>query len=136
SVKPQNYIWQREVKSGRAVADVDSLNARGGHSEHHTGLAVDVIISNYSVEKSDEFEWYKDNCYKYGFIIRYPKGKEIITGYAYEPWHLRYLGEDLAVLVYESGLTYEEYYELKIEPQIFLKDTRSLSHCILNNMPS
>ncbi len=118
SIEVQNWIWQNEVNKGRTIADVDSLNSRGGHSEHHTGLAVDVIQSDYSVENSKEFEWYKDNCHKYGFIIRYPKGKESITGYAYEPWHLRYLGKDLAVLVYESGLSYEEYYELNLKPHI------------------
>lgn len=114
SIDLQDQIWQRAVNSGRTVEDVDSLNARGGHSEHNTGLAVDVIGNDYFVEKTKEYQWYKDNCHKYGFIIRYPEGMDHITGYAYEPWHLRYLGEDLAGLVYESGLTYEEYYELYI----------------------
>lgn len=118
SIKLQEDIWQRKVDSGRTIADVDSLNARGGHSEHHIGLAVDVIKNDYPVEKSEEFKWYKDNCHKYGFIIRYPKGKEHITGYKYEPWHLRYIGEELASKVYESGLTYEEYYEMVIAPAV------------------
>ena len=56
-----------------------------------------------------EGKWLKNNAHKYGFIIRFPKGKEKITGYIYEPWHIRYLGVDLATAVYESGLTYEEY---------------------------
>lgn len=118
SIKTQNDIWNRKVKSGRTIEDVDRLNARGGHSEHHTGLAVDVIKNDYSTENSREYEWYKSNAHLYGFIIRYPKGKENITGYSYEPWHLRYLGPELATKVYESGLTYEEYYAINIEPYL------------------
>jgi len=118
SIQTQNDIWNRKVKSGRTIEDVDSLNARGGHSEHHNGLAIDVIRNDYTMEKTKEFSWIKDNAHKYGFIIRYPKGKESITGYAYEPWHLRYLGPELATKVYESGLTYEEYYAMHIEPTL------------------
>lgn len=118
SIQTQHDIWNRKVKSGRTVEDVDRLNSRGGHSEHHTGLAVDVIKNDYTMESSKEFEWYKTNAHKYGFIIRYPKGKENITGYSYEPWHLRYLGPELATAVYESGLSYEEYYAIYIEPFI------------------
>lgn len=117
SIQLQHDIWNRKVKSGRTIEDVDSLNSRGGHSEHHTGLTVDVIWNNYSVEESEEFLWYKENAHNYGFIIRYPKGKEHITGYSYEPWHLRYVGVELATQVYNSGLTYEEYYAINIEPK-------------------
>lgn len=118
SIQTQHDIWNRKVRSGRTIEDVDSLNARGGHSEHHTGLAVDVIKNDYSVEKTKEFKWYKENAHLYGFIIRYPKGKENITGYAYEPWHLRYVGVEIATEVYKSGLTYEEYYAMYIEPTV------------------
>ncbi|MGI6622090.1 MAG: M15 family metallopeptidase [Acetivibrionales bacterium] len=116
SIRAQKDIWNSKVNSGRSIEDVDRLNARGGHSEHHTGLAVDVITNSYAVEGTKEFEWYRENAHKYGFIVRYPKGAEHITGYQYEPWHLRYLGESLAKDVYESGLTYEEYYAVYIEP--------------------
>ena len=116
SIQVQNYIWDSKINSGRTIEDVDKLNSRGGHSEHHTGLAIDVIRNSYVVESTPEFEWYKDNAHKYGFIIRYPKDMEHITGYQYEPWHLRYLGVELATSVYESSLTYEEYYALYIEP--------------------
>lgn len=116
SIQLQHDIWNGKVNSGRSIEDVDKLNSRGGHSEHHTGLAIDVIRNGYAVESTKEFEWYKDNAHRYGFIIRYPKGKEQITGYQYEPWHLRYLGVDLAKAVYESDLTYEEYYATYIEP--------------------
>lgn len=90
-----------------------------GHSEHQTGLAVDIGFYNNGVYDArfdvnnylDEFKWLKENCYKYGFIIRYPKDKENITGYIYEPWHLRYVA-DIAKYLYDNNLTLEEYYEL------------------------
>jgi D-alanyl-D-alanine carboxypeptidase len=109
SISVQNDIWNNAIKSGRTREDVDSLNARGGHSEHHTGLAVDVIRNNYSVADTPEYAWYKDKAHEYGFIVRYPEGKEHITGYKHEPWHLRYVGPEIAMRVYESGLTYEEF---------------------------
>lgn len=114
SIELQHSIWNSKVNSGRTIEDVDRLNSRGGHSEHHTGLAIDVIKNNYYVEDTLEFKWYKDNAHLYGFIIRYPEGKESITGYSYEPWHLRYLGPDLATEVYYSGLTFDEYYAMMI----------------------
>jgi len=110
SIDLQKSIWNNKVKSGRTVEDVDRLNARGGHSEHNTGLAIDVIKNNYTVENTAEYKWYKDNAHLYGFIIRYQNSKENITGYSYEPWHLRYIGPELATEVYNSGLTYDEYY--------------------------
>ena len=92
--------------------------AEPGHSEHQTGLAFDFCTNQcnmYDFEQSDEFTWLSKNSYKYGFILRYPKGKEHITGYKYEPWHYRYLGIDLATKVYQSKLTYDEYYLKYIE---------------------
>ena len=62
-------------------------------------------------EKSPEFEWMKDNAHNYGFILRYPENKEKITGFKYEPWHYRYVGEEVAKIIYENKLTLEEYYE-------------------------
>lgn len=90
-------------------------SARPGQSEHQTGLAMDISGSTGECAADDcfagtpEAEWLAANAHKFGFIIRYPEGKEHITGYMYEPWHVRYLGKDLAQAVYESGLTYEEY---------------------------
>jgi len=118
SIPTQQRIWENAINSGRTKEDVDSLNSRGGHSEHHTGLAIDVVINDYSVLDTREYEWYKDRAHEYGFIIRYPKGKENITGYKYEPWHLRYVGPEVAKEVYSSGLTYEEYYVTVIEPNM------------------
>ena len=65
-------------------------------------------MSNFA--ETETYKWLSENSYKYGFILRYPEGKEDITGYSYEAWHYRYLGNELAKKVYDSGLTYDEYY--------------------------
>ena len=65
-------------------------------------------------EKTDEFKWLQKNAYKYGFILRYPKSKEDITGYDYESWHYRYVGTDVAKAIYDKNITYDEYYEYYI----------------------
>lgn len=93
-------------------------SAKAGHSEHQTGLSVDVMGSNNDYdqfEKSKEFDWMKNNSYKYGFILRYPKGKEYITGFKYEPWHYRYVGKNIASIIYTEGITLEEYYKKYIK---------------------
>lgn len=107
----QSYVNQ----SGKKEAD--TYSARAGYSEHQTGLALDVMAkSNVNAdlgtfESTKEFYWIKDHCYEYGFILRYPKGKEYITGYIYEPWHYRYVGVEVAKKIKELDITYEEYYE-------------------------
>lgn len=91
----------------------DKYASRPGFSEHQTGLALDIVTHNIvgnEFENTDEFRWLQNNAHRFGFILRYPKDKENITGYAYESWHYRYLGIDLATKVYNSGLTYDEYY--------------------------
>lgn len=91
----------------------DDYAARPGFSEHQTGLALDIVTDGdvgNEFENTLEFEWLQENAHLYGFILRYPKGKEYITGYNYESWHYRYVGKDLATKVKESGLTYDEYY--------------------------
>ena len=92
--------------------------AKPGTSEHNAGIAFDFIISsNKSSLKtnydSDEYFYLENIAYLYGFIIRYPKDKEQITGYSYEPWHLRYVGENLAKYLKKNNLTLEEYYEIR-----------------------
>lgn len=91
--------------------EAETYSARAGYSEHQLGLAVDIINGKweYLSENDEEYEWLIDNSYKYGFILRYPRGKEYITGYVFEDWHFRYLGIDLATKVYNSKLTYDEY---------------------------
>ena len=104
----QAGLYQRYVdKDGKAEAD--RYSARPGHSEHQTGLAFDLNSIDNSFADTAEGKWVTRNCYKYGFIIRYPADKEDVTGYMWEPWHIRYLGKDTAQAVYDSGLCLEEY---------------------------
>jgi D-alanyl-D-alanine carboxypeptidase len=97
----------------------DTIAARPGYSEHQTGLAIDVYskecYTSSTFHESKSYEWLINNSYKFGYILRYPKGKEKITGYNYESWHFRYLGVDLATKVHASGLTYDEYYVYYLE---------------------
>ena len=103
----QQYLYNSYVSTyGRESAD--TFSARPGHSEHQTGLAFDVgSIDDYYGDTPAGI-WLKENAHYYGFIIRYPKGKEHITGYKYEPWHIRYLGVDIATDIYNKGVTLEE----------------------------
>gem|GEM_PF-796071 len=94
-------------RDGQAKAD--TYSARPGHSEHQTGLAIDVNSVSYSFANTPEGQWIAANSYKYGFIVRYGQNKEDITGYAYEPWHIRYVGVAMAQAIYDSGLCLEEY---------------------------
>jgi len=94
-------------------AYTDTFAARPGFSEHQTGLAVDVASTNENFstfEETDSYTWLKQNAYKYGFIIRYQKGKESITGYKFESWHYRYVGIDIAKTITELGITLDEYW--------------------------
>lgn len=98
--------------------DVETYAARPGHSEHQTGLAFDILTLGVTTAKFDqtkEFEWLRDNSYKYGFILRYPKDKEKITGYEYESWHYRYVGEKAAKIIHDENITFEEYYAYYVE---------------------
>lgn len=108
SYQDQNYIYWNYVSTYGQEA-TDTFSARPGHSEHQTGLAFDIGYIDDDFGNWDSGIWLAENAHKYGFIIRYPKGKQHITGYKYEPWHVRYLGKDLATKVYNSGLTLEEY---------------------------
>lgn len=112
----RNYEYQEKLyndyikKDGKNYAD--NCCARPGHSEHQTGLAVDVMGSNNDYnkfEESNEFEWMKNNAHLYGFILRYPKNKNNITGFKYEPWHYRYVGVYAAKIIYTEKITLEEY---------------------------
>ncbi len=108
SYSTQYNLYNNYVRiNGQSKAD--TFSARPGYSEHQTGLAFDVGSTKGSFANTDESKWLEQNCHLYGFIIRYPKGKTSITGYIYEPWHIRYLGVDTATKVKQSGLTLEEY---------------------------
>ena len=119
----RSYDYQSSLyngyKSRNGLTWADKWSARPGHSEHQTGLALDVGVKGKlsldSFEGSKEFIWMRDNAHLYGFILRYPKGKEYITGYGYEPWHYRYVGVDVATYIYENNITFEEYYAYFVE---------------------
>jgi len=106
----QQSLYNRYVNANGFDA-AETFSARAGYSEHQTGLATDVMNKRLDfISKNDkEYDWLINNSYKYGFILRYPEGKENITGYMYEEWHFRYLGVDIATELYKSNLTYEEY---------------------------
>lgn len=110
----RTYAYQENLynkyKANNGQAAADRFSARPGHSEHETGLAIDINDVSQSFENTREFVWLQQNAHLYGYILRYPDGKEATTGYMYEPWHYRFLGVDLAKKVFDSGLTYDEYY--------------------------
>lgn len=113
SFESQASVYERKVKSDGAT-EASKYVAKQGSSEHQTGLAVDINSSPYydlaeDFEKTKEGKWIAENAYKYGFVIRYLKGKSDITGYNYEPWHLRYVGQENAKNMYENNLCLEEY---------------------------
>ena len=113
----QKMIYEQNL----AVKGEDETNlysAKPGQSEHQTGLAMDISAPSIFSALTTDFEttpegmWLKDNAYRYGFILRYPAGKEHITGYAYEPWHFRYVGIPLAAYLKSNNLTLVEYAQL------------------------
>ena len=109
-------IYSLNLADAHKVAQ--SYSALPGQSEHQTGLCVDFITSKMNGELTEEFEtteafeWLSKNAYKFGFILRYPKGKENITGYTYEPWHYRFVGREAATDIYVGDMTLEQYLQL------------------------
>ncbi|MPW27298.1 D-alanyl-D-alanine carboxypeptidase family protein [Alkalibaculum sp. M08DMB] len=118
----RSYLTQQSLYYGnvesKGQAHADKYSAPPGKSEHQTGLAMDITSADVAFQLSTDFGhteegiWVNENAHKFGFIIRYPKGKESIVGYEYEPWHIRYVGVELATKIFESDLTMEEYFEL------------------------
>jgi len=116
----RSYQAQEEIfvnfVNNHGYEEARTFSAKPGQSEHQTGLAMDITSESVDYRLSGDFgdtvegQWVAENAHNYGFIIRYPRDKEEITGYIYEPWHLRYVGVDLATEIYESGLTMEEYF--------------------------
>ncbi|WP_144513622.1 D-alanyl-D-alanine carboxypeptidase family protein [Bacillus sp. FJAT-22090] len=118
SFEYQTSLYDRYVNNDGQDA-ADRYSARPGYSEHQTGLAFDIGEQHFeqhfareSFGETEAGKWIAANAYKYGFIMRYPNGKEKITGYMYEPWHFRYVGEELAGKIYDAGVTLEEYFDL------------------------
>lgn len=113
----RSYDYQVDLYNKYAKSDgkeaADTYSGRAGHSEHQTGLAVDVYNKkeNYTnFEKTKEFDWMQEHAHEYGFILRFPKNKENETGYMYESWHYRYVGVDAAKYIKENDISFEEYY--------------------------
>ena len=109
-----NTYLGRGYSQAEAEAKAATVVARPGTSEHHLGLAADILSTGiYSLEQSfentDAFRWLKAHCAEYGFILRYPKDKEDITGVIYEPWHYRYVGVEAATVIMSRGISLEEY---------------------------
>lgn len=109
----RSYETQRVLYNSYVAVDgvevADTYSARPGHSEHQTGLAFDVGELDYGFGDTPSGTWLKEHAHEYGFIIRYLQGKESITGYNYEPWHIRYVGVSVATDIYSRGITLEEY---------------------------
>ena len=110
----QKGLYDTRIEQ-KGEARTKAYTAEPGASEHQSGLALDILSDDYQTldegfENTDAFRWLTNNCYKYGFILRYIKGKEDITGYNYEPWHFRYIGnEEIAEDIMNRGLAFEEY---------------------------
>ena len=119
----RSYDYQNEIYKNYIAAygksATDTFSARPGHSEHQTGMAIDVNIIDDSFAGTPEAIWIEEHCMEYGFILRYPQGKADITGYKYEPWHIRYVGKDFVKKFKEAAekagdpqYTLEEYFDI------------------------
>lgn len=108
----QKKVWDSFLEK-EGIEETKKKVASPGESEHQSGLAVDFGIIRdenfYDELLEEEIEWLSNNAYKYGFILRYPLGKEHITGYQYEGWHYRYVGREISNYIYKNNLTLEEY---------------------------
>lgn len=110
----RSYYTQEAVYAGWVSRDgrekADTYSSRPGHSDHQTGYTFDLNSLSQTFADTKEGIWLAEHCAEFGFIIRYPDGKEMYTGYDYEPWHVRFIGKERARLITESGLSLEEYY--------------------------
>lgn len=117
SYQEQEKIYNKYV-ARYGEEEAKKKAAKPGHSEHQTGLAADIQTYNSNqdnFEETDAFRWLQNNAYKYGFILRYPKDKEYLTGYSYESWHYRYVGLEIAQYIHENNITFDEYYAFFLE---------------------
>ncbi len=112
----RTYDFQEEcyvsIVNGYSKEYADSISARPGHSEHQTGYTIDCNSIDNTFADTAEGKWLAENCWKYGFIIRYPEDKVDLTGYAYESWHIRYVGVEHAKEIWEQGICLEEYLDI------------------------
>lgn len=113
--------WQKSLYDSYVNRDgkekADTYSARPGYSEHQLGYSVDLNEPTYKERRisPEGYDWIKENAHKYGFILRYPEGKDNITGYQEENWHIRYVGKDVARKIYDLNITFDEYYDLYIK---------------------
>ena len=117
SFEDQEEIYNY-YKSNRGEEAANKIAAKAGFSEHQTGMSVDIQTYGSTAstfEEYDEFKWLQSNAHKYGFILRYPKDKEYLTGYEYESWHYRYVGTEVATYIYQNNITFDEYYAYFID---------------------
>ncbi len=112
----RSYSYQKKLFDGYAeksgIEEANKYSAKPGESEHQTGLCCDLGVPGKGLTNfngSEEASWVADNAHKYGFIVRFPEGKESVTGYNYESWHIRYVGRDVAEYIYNNEITLEEY---------------------------
>ncbi|MGH4117303.1 M15 family metallopeptidase [Clostridium sp.] len=119
----RDYSYQEKLYNDKVTRsgkeEADKFVAQAGESEHQTGLAMDLLSDEYTTldegfKNTKAYKWVIENCYKYGFILRYPEGKEEITGYAYEPWHIRYVGDKVAREIARRDITLEEYLNISV----------------------
>ena len=131
SYQTQRSLYQSYVNQW-GQANADTYSARAGSSEHQTGLALDINVSTRWAyfEKTPAYAWLVEHCAEYGFILRYPEGKQHITGYRFEPWHYRYVGTEAAKACMDHGLTYEEYIAL-----LPAEEDSRLPHLIVQGTP-
>jgi len=113
----QNYLYQMKVAQYGDPAVAATIVEPPGTSEHQTGLALDITdryyeLKNSELENTALYQWMSQHCHEYGFIVRYPKDKQEVTGIIYEPWHFRYVGEEVATYIMENGLCLEEFLAL------------------------
>nr|WP_318540544.1 D-alanyl-D-alanine carboxypeptidase family protein [Terribacillus saccharophilus] len=118
SEERQKEIYENNVAT-QGQEETDKVSSRPGRSEHQTGLAIDLTSAEMALAleetfiDTDEGKWLAEHAHEYGYIIRYPEGKSDITGYSYEPWHIRYVGKDLAKQIYEEDTTLEEHFQME-----------------------
>ena len=123
-IERQQKLFERKIRTHmnngysymEAYKKASQIVTVPGASEHQIGLALDIISNDYTVlnegfEKTSAGKWLKEHCKEYGFILRYPRGKEFITGIDYEPWHFRYVGKEAATIIMDNEITLEEFVE-------------------------
>ena len=117
SFEQQEKIYNNYLKNDSQEV-VDTYSSRAGFSDHQIGLTCDLRLKNGTFDgfgKTKEAKWLKENAYKYGYIQRYPEGKQAITGYMEESWHYRYVGKEAAKIIHENNITFDEYYAYYVE---------------------